>query len=188
MGTKMLITAIAISLLLLSAYASVCAQQLQIPTLQVDNGTKIQGNCRVGLSDNDYFTVEIELKYPQWYGSPVHLIVPPRPVGSVQIRVDMPNREIGGTFVGRTIELVSSIQAIGDLDKLPPSRETAFVRGRCSLYGEDYERFRFWMMIAKNEDKPDIIGFAVVDEEIGNTVAYGTGPVVEGEIKINEQQ
>jgi hypothetical protein len=62
------------------------------------------------------------------------------------------------------------------------------MNGRC--YTENVKGCRFWMMLTDNrrdqdpEGTPDVASFLVFDGN-GQRVAYGTGPVVDGDIVIS---
>ena len=82
---------------------------------------------------------------------------------------------------------------------LPGSRPTAFANGRCTAQsltgGPQVSGCRYWIMFADNSkpqttlpaplpQTPDIISFLVFDKT-GKRVAYGTGPVVKGNIDVS---
>ena len=89
----------------------------------------------------------------------------------------MSDSSAGATITATTFEQVTSI------GKHTP---TAFINGRCKA--AEINGCRFWLMIADNkgldrEGTPDIVSFLVVDGT-GRRVAYGTGPVLKGDIKV----
>jgi hypothetical protein len=101
------------------------------------------------------------------------------PSGTLEIRnLSMSDSIAKGTITAVTLEQVTSI------GKHSP---TVYLNGRCKA-GE-ISGCRFWMTIADNkgtdqkERTPDVIGFLMFDGT-GKRVAYGTGPVVEGDIRV----
>ena len=175
MGTSITVTLVMLWILLSGAFTSVRAQQPQIPTLQVCNPTRVMGKALVKIvrrSDVGHagtFTVRIQLKcHPKGTGYPA---------GTLAIDVDMSDSIVKGTITGVTFEQVTST------GKDTP---TAYLNGRCKAARAT--GCRFWLMIADNKPPnekgtPDVIGFLVLNG-VGQRVAYGTGPVVEGDISV----
>ena len=63
---------------------------------------------------------------------------------------------------------------------------TAYMNGRCDAEG--IRGCRFWLSIADNGtpdrgDTSDVIGFVVLDGN-GKRIAYGTGPLMEGDLHV----
>lgn len=153
----------------------VLAQQAQIPTLQVCNETAVEGNALVFIAarqdalHSGIFTVRIELRCdPSGNGYPV---------GALEMEIDMSDSTINGALVATTFEQVTTT------GKHTP---TTYLNGRCKA--ENVEGCRYWMVLADNKDPqahetPDVVGFLVFDG-LGNRVAYGTGPVAEGDVRI----
>lgn len=174
MVRKATIAALAFGSFLLGAFSLAHAQQAQIPTLQVCNPTRVEGRAAVEIvsrSDaihSGVFKIGTELKC-----DPKGL---PYPAGGFQIDVDMSDSVVQGTIIGDTIEQLTST------GKHSP---TAYLSGRCSA--RDVSGCRYWLMLADNgraqEGTPDVVGFLVFDGA-GNRVAYGTGPVVDGDIAV----
>ena len=161
---------------LTAAYVSANAQQPQIPTLQVCNQTVARGRAvvkiesRVETGHSGVFTVEIDLKCdPRGDGYPA---------GSLRILdISMSDSTIQGSISGTTFEQVTTT------GKHTP---TVFLNGRCRA--ENVNGCRYWMMIADNKradarGTPDIISFLVFDGT-GKRVAYGTGPVIRGDVTV----
>ena len=160
------------------AFSSLWAQQPQIPTLQVCNPTKVTGQGTVKIQSrqaggfNGSFTVTID---PQ---NPIVNDVGGYPAGKLKIiNVSMADSDIQGEIT------VTSIQQVTTTGKYSP---TVFLNGRCKA--EKLEGGRIWIMLADNkragrEGTPDIISFLVFDKT-GKRMAYGTGPVVEGDITV----
>ena len=151
------------------------AQQVQIPTLQVCNQTSVAGKALVkiaGRSDAGHsgtFEVAVELGCTP----------PGYPTGSITLsNISMSDTLVGGTITSTEIEQVTST------GKHTP---TAYISGRCKA--DVKGGCRFWVLIADNktadskEGTPDIVSFLVFDGT-GHRVAYGTGPVVKGDIKV----
>jgi hypothetical protein len=175
MSRKLTITAVIVGFVLLGVVAVTHAQQPQIPTLQVCNLTKVEGRAYVHiLSRSDathsgVFGIGIEVKC-----DPAGL---PYPDGGLEIRVDMSDSLVQGTIVGETVDQLTST------GKHSP---TAYLSGRCRA--EQVSGCRYWLTLADNgEDQqgtPDVVGFLVFDGT-GTRVAYGTGPVVDGDITVS---
>jgi hypothetical protein len=174
MALKATSATLAIVTLLLGALTVANAQQAQIPTLQVCNQTRVEGRAAVEIvsrSDaihSGIFKIGIEVKC-----DPRGL---PYPAGGLQIDVDMSDSIVQGTIIGETIEQLTST------GKHSP---TAYLSGRCSA--REVSGCRYWLTLADNgraqEGTPDVVGFLVFDGA-GNRVAYGTGPVVDGDIAV----
>lgn len=154
----------------------ISAQQPQIPTLQVCNQTTATGrglvkiNSRVAAGQTGTFEVAIEMKCDPRDGYPA---------GTLQIRaISMTDSTIQGTAASIAFEQVTST------GKHTP---TVYLNGRCRAEG--VRGCRYWLMIADNrkaDDRrgtPDIVSFLIFNGE-GVRVAYGTGPVIRGDITV----
>ncbi|MEP7375756.1 MAG: hypothetical protein ABI675_20335 [Chitinophagaceae bacterium] len=100
------------------------------------------------------------------------------PSGSIRIKTDLSD-SLKASFSSTSIELINSY------GKHNP---TIDLTGRCRSSAEKSPKgLRYWVMIADNrrgqEGTPDIVGFVIHDRQ-GNRVAYGTGPVRSGDIKV----
>lgn len=170
----------AFSILVLGGFTFAHAQQLQIPTLQVCNPTKVYGKATVLIksrSDSNHtgkFTLYIDPKDPVRCDPNTGY-----PMGSLMIHnISMSDSQVQGTITAVTIEQVTST------GKHTP---TVYLNGRCKTGRA--KGCRFWMTIADNmkpsqrRGTPDVIGFIVLDKS-GNRVAYGTGSVVGGDITV----
>ena len=174
MGRKVTIAALAVGSLLLGVLTITHAQQPQIPSLQVCNPTRVEGRAVVQIvsrSDASHagaFKIGIDIKC-----DPTGL---PYPAGSIQISVDMSDSIVQGTIMSETIEQLTST------GKHSP---TAYLSGRCRA--SHVSGCRYWLMLADNsrelDGTPDVVGFLVFDGA-GVRVAYGTGPVVDGDIEV----
>jgi hypothetical protein len=168
----------AIVFLMTMLLASICAnaQQPQIPTLQVCNQTVARGKALVKIESradsvhSGAFSVEIDLKCdPRGDGYPA---------GSLRIfDLSMSDSSVQGIIGETTFEQVTTT------GKHTP---TLFLNGRCKA--DNVNGCRFWMLIADNKREdargtPDIISFLVFDGT-GKRVAYGTGPVIKGDITV----
>ncbi len=155
---------------------AVHAQQPQIPTMQVCNPTQVKGKATVKIASRSDAThagnvvIRIELKCdPKGTGYPD---------GALDLIVDMSDSIVEGTVTGVTFEQVTSS------GKHSP---TVYLNGRCKA--EKAPGCRFWLMIADNKPAnqrgtPDVISFLVFNG-LGQRVAYGTGPVVDGDIVVS---
>lgn len=150
------------------------AQQVQIPTLQVCNQTSVTGKAVVRImsrsdaSHSGIFEVAVELSCTP----------PGYPSGSVTISTISMNDTLAASPITST-----GIDQVTSTGKYSP---TAYISGRCKA--ENVKGCHFWMMFADNkpgdkEGTPDIVGFLVFDGT-GHRVAYGTGPVLKGDIKV----
>jgi hypothetical protein len=156
------------------------AQQPQIPTLQVCNQTTVNGGGlvkivrRADAGHSGTFKVEVELRCdPSGY-----------PAGTVRITsLSMSDSIVQGNITSTLIEQVTST------GKHTP---TAYINGRCNAQGPagaaPITGCRFWIMFADNklqteQQTADVVSFLVFDGT-GKRVAYGTGPVVEGDIRV----
>jgi hypothetical protein len=84
------------------------------------------------------------------------------------------------------------IKTVEQLDTTGRDTPIAFATGRCTV-GKIPTKLtlsgcRYWLMMADNksikeEQTPDVISFLVYDRN-GKRVAYGTGPVVKGDVTI----
>lgn len=170
----------AFCILVLGEFTFAHAQQLQIPTLQVCNPTKMYGKATVYIasrSDRSHtgeFTLYIDSEDPVRCDPETGY-----PMGRLMIHnISMSDSQVQGAITAVTIEQVSST------GKHTP---TVYLNGRCKT--ETVKGCRFWMVIANNMKPPqrgatpDVIGFVVLDKS-GNRVAYGTGPVVRGDITV----
>jgi hypothetical protein len=171
------VAVVAVGILLLVAFFDVHAQQPQIPTLQVCNSTKVEGKAAVKIGSRQdsmhpgIFDVRIEAKC-----DPGEL---PYPDGMLEIQINMSDSLIQG------LVKVTEFEQLTSTGKHSP---TAYLTGRCKT--ERFRGCRFWMMLADNktEDErgtPDVIGFLIFDGN-GKRVAYGTGPVVKGDIDVTD--
>jgi hypothetical protein len=165
--------------LLLSLAAPLQAQQPQIPTLQVCNQTLVTGAglvkivSRADAGHSGTFKVEVELKCdPSGY-----------PTGIVRLFLSMSDSIAEGQINSTLIEQVTST------GKHTP---TAYINGRCTAQAPagaaPIPGCRFWIMFADNKvptapQTPDVVSFLVFDGA-GKRIAYGTGPLVEGDIKV----
>jgi hypothetical protein len=174
MTCKNIITPLVVGSLLLGVWVAAHAQQPQLPTLQVCNQTRVEGRAvvqilsRVDGLHTGAFRIDIEVKC-----DPLGL---PYPDGGIRIDVDMSDSLVQGTITGETIEQLTST------GKHSP---TAYLNGRCRA--PEISGCRYWLMLADNgqepDGTPDVIGFLVFDGT-GTRVAYGTGPVLRGDIVV----
>ena len=160
--------------LVLSAGAAL-AQQPQIPTLQVCNKTSARGEglvkiaSRADATHSGSFRVRLQVGCDPASGYPT---------GSLTIAaISMSDSTVQGTISATTFEQMTST------GKHSP---TLYVNGRCKAEG--IRGCRYWLMIANNKradgrGTPDIASFLVFDGT-GKRVAYGTGPLAEGDLDV----
>ena len=151
------------------------AQQTQIPTLQVCNHTLIKGAGTVRIASradsthSGSFKIEIGVVCRAKQGG--------IPSGNIRVtNISMTDSTIGPAFNSTLIEQVTSAGR---------STPMAFINGRCDWHGTPC---RFWMMLTDNASEkggktPDIVSFLVFNPT-GGRIAYASGPVVEGNIRI----
>jgi len=151
------------------------AQQPQIPTLQVCNATSIRGSGMVRIESraqaglNGTFSIKVELKCePDGSGYPAGGLV----VSSIKM-----------SDSSTTSFEAISFEQVTTTGKHSP---TAYLNGRCKA--PEVRGCRFWMTIADNKragarGAQDIVGFLVLNG-VGKRVAYGTGPLIEGDITV----
>jgi len=160
--------------LVFGTLATLNAQQPQIPTLQVCNVTGVKGSGFVKIprrSDAAHlgtFEVRVELRCDPRAGYPA---------GTLSIKVDMSDSVAQGLITATALEQVTST------GKHTP---TAYINGRCKA--DQVSGCRFWLTLTDNkrlEERaaPDIVGFLVLNG-VGQRVAYGFGPVVDGDIVV----
>ena len=158
------------------------AQSVQIPTLQVCNQTKISANAfvriesRIDGAHSGMFVLRGDLGCDP-KGSPY-------PIGSLGISgLSMSDSTAQGDIIFTTYEQVTTT------GKHSPM---AWVNGRCkaqTALGVAIEGCHYWLMMANNNNQfqngktLDVVSLLVFDAT-GKRVAYGTGPVVDGDVTI----
>ncbi len=157
------------------ATAAAFAQQPQIPTLQVCNGTKASGSARVHLTarqdavNSGDFELKIEAGCdPAGTGYPS---------GSIEMKFSLSDSSLKNLKV-------TSIEQMTTTGKHTP---TMVLNGRC-LANDGTIPCHIWLMIADNRQPnsngtPDVIGVLVVDKT-GKRITYGTGPISSGDISV----
>jgi hypothetical protein len=175
MTTRGRITAVVCTSLLGAVALTAQAQQPQIPTLQVCNDTAAKGRASVKIAaradaqHQGTFDIAVELK--------CDASNPSYPAGTVQItNLSMTDSVVQGGLASTLIEQLTST------GKHTP---TLYASGRCRADG--VIGCRFWLLIADNRQGdakgPDVVSFLVFNG-VGQRVAYGTGPIVQGDIQI----
>ena len=154
------------------------AQQIQIPSLQVCNATKLSANTfviidtRAGAPYTGFFSLRGNL-----YCNPAAGTVYPTGVLGIY-GISMNDSTIQGDVTFTTFEQVTSG------GKYTP---TLWVSGRCRAVG--VRGCHYWLMAVDNVPGAplgktfDVVSFLILDEN-GKRVAYGTGNVVDGDLKI----
>lgn len=172
-----------------SALASAHAQapqgsQPQIPSLQACNQTLARGAGQVKISNradafhSGTFVVRIDLKCdPAGTGYPT---------GALALTsLSMSDSTVQGAIVATTFEQVTST------GKHTP---TIYLNGRCAVKPASTSETpitgcRYWLMIADNgrssvqAGTPDVVSFLAFNG-LGTRIAYGTGPLVKGDVVI----
>src|SRR5262249_44348062 len=103
---------------------------------------------------------------------------PGYPAGTLQITsLSMSDSTVQGALTATAFEQVTSTGRV---------TPTVYLNGRCKA--ENVVGCRFWLLIADNkkpdqDGTPDIVSFLVFDSA-GKRVAYGTGPVVKGDLAV----
>jgi hypothetical protein len=164
-----------------SSHKNSTIMALSIPAFHVSGKSKAKGKAQVFIASRQdaasagTFELKIDVQFDP--------AVNPYPTGAFELRTDMSDG-LKGVFVCSTIELINSY------GKHNP---TIFLTGQCKVDPAGDEKApkgcRYWLMIANNkrpnpaQGTPDIIGFAIHDST-GNRVAYGIGPVRQGDMEV----
>jgi hypothetical protein len=155
------------------------AQQIQIPSLQVCNFTKLSANAyviidtRAGGPDKGFFLLRGKLECDPAGG----VVYPAGALGIFDI--SMNDSTIQGDVTFTTFEQVTSG------GKVTP---TMWVSGQCKA--ANVKGCHYWLMAVNNvQNHPvgktyDVVSFLILDEN-GKRVAYGTGNVVDGDLQIS---
>jgi len=161
------------------------AQTVQIPTLQVCNITKfgayafVQIDSRADIAHTGTFLLRGQLVCDP-AGTPY-------PTGVLGVfGLSMSDSTVQGDIIFDTFEQVTST------GKHTP---TAWVNGRCTVRNiqptpAPIIGCHYWLMVADNNNPtvanrtPDIVSLFVVDAT-GKRIAYGTGPVVDGDLSVS---
>lgn len=151
---------------------------MSIPAFHVSDDSEVTGSGDVFIASrkdavsSGVFSVRVSAKF--------HPPVDPYPTGTLTIKADLSDG-LRTTFSATSIELMNSH------GKHNP---TVFMTGRCTAQpGVDQKGLRYWLMVANNkastdaQGTPDVASFAVHDNT-GARVAYGTGPLKSGDLKV----
>lgn len=163
--------------LFFAASGAAQAQMPQIPTIQTctlgatayANAATVQIDSRAGGGFSGEFRLDFKIECNPATGYPA---------GSIRFGIKMSDSTIIGT---------ASSTAIHQLAATGKHTPTAYASGWCEAKG--VVGCRFWLMAADNnasgatKDR-DIASFLILDGK-GNRMAYGTGPVVSGDIKVS---
>jgi hypothetical protein len=149
------------------------AQQPQIPTLQVCNVPSfVSGAGAVNIVSRGSFKIEIKVECDPATGYPI--------LGALNVNVAMNDSTLVGVFSATTVDQITVTGRI---------TPTAYLSGRCTVPSGSIVGCRYWMMLVDNSNPTvppgtaDIVGFLVFDKS-GTRIAYGTGPLVAGDISI----
>jgi hypothetical protein len=169
--------ALSVAGLLFAAPGAARAQMPQIPTIQTcterafayADGATVKIDSRAGGGFSGVFTLVLKITCNPATGYPT---------GTVQIKVDMSDSTVEG-------EVIST--ALHQLAATGKHTPTAYASGWCKA--ERVVGCRFWLMVADNNPSgeartTDIASFLILDGK-GNRMAYGSGPVISGDIKVS---
>jgi hypothetical protein len=155
------------------------AQQIQIPSLQVCNATKLLANNAVVIVDtrkSPSFTGFYALRGKLECDPAAGVVYPAGTLGIFGI--NMNDSHIQGDVTFTTFEQVTSG------GKATP---TMWVSGQCKA--ANVRGCHYWLMAVNNVQGHqvgktfDVVSFLILDEN-GKRVAYGTGNVVDGDLQI----
>jgi len=165
-----------LALLTIIAAQPAHAQQPQIPTLQVCNvPSVVTGAGAVTITSRGSFKIEIKVECDPLTGYPV--------LGVLNVSVGM-NDSTLGVFSATTVDQITVTGRVSP---------TAYLSGRCTVPGGNIVGCRYWLMLADNGNNnnptippgtADVVGFLVFDKS-GTRIAYGTGPLVVGDISVS---
>jgi hypothetical protein len=154
---------------------------IQISSFHISDRSRIAGGGSVALlphrkdaTHSGMFVVKLAVGFDP--------AVDDYPTGNVRIEVNLSD-----SFKGSADSTL--IEQVNSFGKHTP---TSVITGRCKVALEEPGTTplgcRFWLLIANNK-KPneqgaaDVASFVVYDRN-GNRIAYGTGPLVEGDIEV----
>ncbi len=153
-----------------------------VPNLHVSTMSQVTGSASVFIkSRSDEYPHAGEFKVK------ASVIFDPAsnnyPTGTIRITVDLSD-SIKATFTSKSIEVINSF------GKHNP---TIIFTGRCNVALQEQisepKGCKYWVIIADNKadnqsGTPDIVGFVITDRT-GSRIAYGTGPVKEGDLVVS---
>jgi hypothetical protein len=152
----------------------ISAQEPQIPNIFLNNKSEFKCDVTVKVDQRGSFTVK----------GACSCVPPNYPFHAQQIVVTITmNDSLITSFKPTTIEALSTTGM-----KTP----IAYVMGRCDTNDPRYKGCHFWMQLTNNNDNsiqqsgqtPNIVSFLVLDGS-GLRLAYGTGPVVIGTLRVS---
>lgn len=155
---------------------------ISIPSLHVSTKSKAEGSAKIFISTRQdaAHSGEFELQIGVNFDPPATEY----PTGGFTLRTNLSD-SLKAIFTATTIDLINSF------GKHNP---VIYLTGRCKVELQEHADLpkgcRYWLMVANNKltaaptnGTPDIVGFAIQDQN-GNRVAYGTGPVRSGNIEV----
>lgn len=152
-----------------------------VPNLHVSTKSKVTGaatvviNSRTDRNHAGQFKVKAAVSFDPASDN--------YPTGTIRIAVDLSD-SLKATFTSTSIELINSF------GKHNP---TIIFTGRCKVALQEEQSepngCKYWVIIADNTTDsqratPDIVGFVITDRS-GSRIAYGTGPVTEGDLVVD---
>jgi len=165
------------SVVVLFVAAAALAQQPQIPTLQVCNGTTVSGLATVQITERQdishtgKFDIRINISCDPVGGNGF-------PSGALTMHFSLSDSSITD-FNATTVEQMTTT------GKHTP---TTYLNGRC-MANANTVPCHYWLLIANNRPAgaaagtPDIVSVLVVDKQ-GKRLTYGTGPVGSGDVNV----
>jgi hypothetical protein len=150
---------------------------VSIPAFHVPDASKVAGSGEVFIASRQdaassgNFAIKLSVTFDQAAND--------YPAGSVFIKTDMSDG-------AKTSFDATSIDMVNSYGKHNP---TVYITGRCKAgMPLNQKGLRFWLMIANNKQAnaggtADVVGF-VIHDNLGNRIAYGTGPLKSGDITV----
>jgi len=148
-----------------------------VPSFHISSRSRLKGKARVFIDSRQdtLHTGRFEV------AADVHFdpTADAYPVGTLKIKVDL-SESAQANFSATSVELTNAF------GKHNP---TVALTGRCTTRSRVKGKgFRYWLLVANNKQTrttktPDIVSFAIHDNA-GNQVAYGTGPVAQGDLEV----
>ena len=137
-----------------------------VPSFHISSKSRLKGKARVFIDSRQdtlhtgRFEVAADVRF--------NPAADAYPAGTLKIKVDL-SESAQANFSATSVELTN---AFG-------STTRSRVKGK---------GFRYWLLVANNKrtrntKTPDIVSFAIHDNA-GNQVAYGTGPVAQGDLEV----
>ncbi|MBP6618673.1 MAG: hypothetical protein KA188_00380 [Leadbetterella sp.] len=149
-----------------------------IPAFQNSNKSRVSGAGEIYIRSRTQggfggtFKIEIDVKFDD--------VINEYPIGRLSINTNLSDSQ-NGIYKSENIEIITMHGK---------HNATAFLSGRINDELANFKGCKFWLMIANNSEgnpinqTPDVVSFTIVDNK-GDVMAYGTGPVKSGDIKVS---